>query len=100
MFKQVCGFLRSQSNQQNRSCTDQLELLRAIDFAIQETVLYLDAYPNSSEALAYYHKLIEQRTQVAEYYERHCGPLTFYGNVSKNSWDWTASPWPWEVDAN
>ena len=89
-------------NQNNNGsvCTDRLDLLRAIDFAIQETVLYLDAYPNCAEALAYYPKLIEQRRQVAEHYEPSSGPLTFYGNVSQTSWDWTTNPWPWEFDAN
>jgi spore coat protein JB len=94
---------RMQRNQQscnNGDCKERLALLRAIDFAIQETVLYLDAYPNCAEALAYYHKLIEERRQVMEYYEQKCGPLTFYGNVSKSSWDWTDGPWPWEADAN
>ena len=82
------------------SCPEMLELLRALDFAIQETVLYLDAYPNNQEALEYYHKLIQQRTQVCEHYEKSCGPLTMYGNKSNTSWDWIRSPWPWEADAN
>ena len=81
-------------------CKDALDLLQALDFAINETVLYLDAYPNSSQALAYYHKLIEQRMQVLKHYEMSCGPLTMYGNTSTTSWDWINQPWPWEADAN
>lgn len=84
----------------SKPCKEQMNLLRAIDFAIQETVLYLDAYPNCQKALAYYHKLIEQRRQVMEYYEQNCGPITMYGNRSNNSWDWISDPWPWEADAN
>lgn len=87
-------------NQQNRSCKAQLDSLRALDFAIQETVLYLDAYPQCGEALEYYHALIAQREKVASAYEKGCGPLTIYGNRSRNSWDWVAGPWPWEADAN
>ena len=90
---------RSENNAQ-KICKDELDLLRALDFAIQETVLYLDAYPDSHEALEYYHRLIEQREQVCKHYESTCGPLTIYGNVSKNSWDWTSNPWPWEAEAN
>ena len=49
-------------NQNHRSnCCRERESLRAINFAIQETVLYLDAYPCHPEALAYYHTLIEER---------------------------------------
>ena len=82
------------------ACNNQLALLRALDFAIQETVLYLDAYPDHPQALAYYHELIAQRREVAERYEKGCGPLTFMGNRSRTSWDWVEGPWPWEADAN
>ena len=75
-------------------------MLQAIDFAIQETVLYLDAYPDHAEALKYYHALMDQRNQIAAAYEKQCGPLTMYGNQSRNSWDWISGPWPWEIDAN
>ena len=87
-------------NQQDRNCKSQLENLRALDFAIVETGLYLDAYPQSREALEYYHALIAQREKLAAAYERGCAPLTVYGNRSKTSWDWVAGPWPWEADAN
>lgn len=88
------------SNQQNRSCREQMNTLRALDFAIQETALYLDAYPQHLEALEYYHALIAQREKVAAAYESSCGPLTIYGNRSRKSWDWVNGPWPWEADAN
>jgi hypothetical protein len=93
---------RMQRNSQmgGSSCKERMDLLRTVDFAIQETVLYLDAYPNCSEALDYYHKLIAQRREILEHYEKNCGPITMYGNESKSSWDWIASPWPWEADAN
>lgn len=87
-------------NQQDRNCKSQLENLRALDFAIVETGLYLDAYPQSREALEYYHALIAQREKLAAAYEKGCAPLTVYGNRSKTSWDWVAGPWPWEADAN
>lgn len=74
------------------------EQLRALDFAIQETVLYLDAYPDCREALNYYHELLRQRKEIAEDYEDRIGPLTVYGNRSKDSWDWIAGPWPWQSD--
>ncbi len=82
------------------SCDKQLAALRALDFAIQETVLYLDAYPNCAEALQYYHTLIAEREQAMAAYETSCAPLTIYGNKSTTSWDWTSAPWPWEPDAN
>lgn len=95
--------LRSMNHNQNNcrgGCRDEKNMLRALDFAIQETVLYLDAYPENQQALKYYHELLAQREQVMESYEKNCGPLTIYGNMSRNSWDWVEGPWPWEADAN
>ena len=80
--------------------SDDMKMLRAIDFAIQETVLFLDAYPEDRQALAYYHKLMEQRAQLLAAYEKTNGPVSMYGNHSRTSWDWIEDPWPWEPDAN
>ncbi len=77
-----------------------LKKIRQIDFALQETVLYLDAYPNNQRALAYYQKMKAAREKMIAEYEANCGPLTMYGNNSHTSWDWTQGPWPWEADAN
>ena len=74
--------------------------LRQVDFALAELVLYLDAYPNTSEALAYYHKLKERRAALTEEYEKSAGPLTAMGNMSHSSWDWTDTPFPWQYEAN
>jgi spore coat protein JB len=81
-------------------CKGDLQMLRALDFAIQETVLYLDAYPENKQALAYYHKLIRERGELMAIYEKNCGPLSIYGNTNHGSWDWVEGPWPWEPDAN
>ena len=81
-------------------CKKQMQMIRALDFAIQETVLYLDAYPNNRQALDYYHRLIEERRTAMGEYERECGPVTMYGNTDKEHWSWIDSPWPWESDAN
>jgi len=88
-------------NMYDRSgCCEVREKLRAIDFALVETTLYLDAYPDSCEALAYYHKLLAERHALAESYTQICGPLTKRDNTSQTSWQWVKTPWPWELDAN
>ncbi len=81
-------------------CREYLETLRALDFALVETALYLDAYPDHPEALSYYHALIAEKEKVASAYEKACGPMTIYSNRSRTSWDWVKGPWPWEPDAN
>lgn len=83
----------------DRGCRAILDHLRAVDFALTETVMYLDAYPNCREAMDFYRKLVAERKQLVDTYESQCGPLTMYGN-DKNGWEWAQGPWPWEAEAN
>lgn len=86
-------------NNGGNQCRSMMSRIRAVDFALNETVLYLDAYPDSVEAMKYYQKLVKERARLMDSYQGQCGPLTMYGNQS-NSWDWIRGPWPWEPDAN
>ena len=72
--------------------------LQAIDFALQDTVLYLDAYPDDADALDYYHSLLGARAGILASRPKNL-PLTAYDNTGA-TWDWINSPWPWEIDAN
>lgn len=82
------------------SCRQLMQSLRVVDFALEDTVMYLDAYPDSRAALDYYQKLRARRDALVEEYETNCGPLTAFGNRSQTSWDWINDPFPWEYDAN
>lgn len=89
-------------NQQNGQIRPS-ELSRQIDaveFALVETILYLDAYPENRRALEYYQTLLSERARLVEQYEKTVGPLTAYGNKNNTSWDWVKTPWPWETAAN
>lgn len=77
-----------------------MKKISMLDFAIAETVLYLDAYPECTAALDYYHRLIEQREAYAKEYQSKCGPITNQGVRSCDGWSWVKGPWPWEYDAN
>ena len=79
-----------------KALTDQL---RKIDFAIYETVLYLDAYPDCARALSYYNELMTERCRIADAVNEACGPLTHRDNRG-GEWLWTKGPWPWQIDAN
>ena len=96
-----CGCERRTDVPIRRNCAECDALMRRLqklDFSIQETVLYLDAYPDCCEAKAYYHQLVKERCEVAKEYEEKCGPLNAMGNVSTTSWDWVDAPWPWHPD--
>ena len=72
--------------------------LQQLDFSIQETVLYLDAYPECCEALAYYRELVQKREALAKKYEESCGPLIAMGNGESREWNWIKTPWPWHLE--
>lgn len=84
----------------NNNCRALMDKIQKICFAIDETILYLDVYPCSRDALAYYHTLMSQKKMLIEEYEAKCGPLTAHGNKSTTNWDWVSGPWPWEYKAN
>lgn len=77
-----------------------MEQIRRVGFNIYETVLFLDVYPCSSEALAYLNKLKVRYAELVDQYETKFGPLTALGNRSNTEWRWIYTPWPWEYEAN
>ncbi len=91
---------RNNTGNHGSGCRQLMQNLRMTEFAMIDTILYLDAYPDSQEALDYYHKLHARRDALTEEYETNCGPLSAFGNRSKTTWDWTDEPFPWEYDAN
>ena len=96
-----CGCSNHNDNgQPSHACTELLAKIRAVDFALYELVLYLDAYPDCQDALDMYHKLLCRQKELTAEYESACGPLTAFGNVSHTSWDWIDKPFPWDYSAN
>ena len=88
------------SPQMGKEHRELLHRLQTLDFSIYDTVLYLDAYPDSKDALAYYNKLMaERRALIEALSESHDFPLTAFDNKGEK-WEWIDSPWPWEALAN
>ena len=56
---------RGVNNRNSNGCKTLQKRLQMIDFALADTILYLDAYPECSQALEYYHILLEQKDEVA-----------------------------------
>ncbi len=82
----------------NADRNDPLWNLQQIDFAINETKLYLDVYPDCTAAGDYIKMLREKRAILAEEYESKHGMLTMYGVCGKSNDK--CSPAPWEYCAN
>lgn len=75
-----------------------MQKIRSYDFAIYETVLFLDTHPKNQKALKYYTKLRNERNVLIAEYEKAFGPITTSGNMNEMCWDWIKGPWPWEGD--
>ena len=73
-----------------------LKELQIYSFASHEAQLYLDAYPDCKEALAYYNKFKKMEYQIKNEYEAKYGPLTI--PYEAKAWNWTDGPWPWQLD--
>ena len=96
------SFLNCNSNPSPAgNCKQKLKKLQAIDFSIAEIILYLNAYPKSTEAIKYFKMLKEEREKLlAEMKADGCPPITAQSADPNSEWDWTNAPWPWEPEAN
>ena len=81
-----------------RERTELLKKIQEVGFSLLDTNLYLDAYPSSREAMAYYEELSEKYDGLVDLYEEKFGPLT-PKSTSERGWNWINSPWPWETEA-
>ena len=72
-----------------------LRRLQTIQFALHETILYLDGHPNNSQAMEYYKNMQSQyQTAYKEFVSKY-GPLNA-NEVTGDTWSWINHPWPWE----
>ena len=75
-----------------------LRNVQAAQFALLETVLYLDGHPCNRQALAHYQRYRQQYQKAREEYQAKFGPLRNDEVEEGASWSWIASPWPWEKE--
>ena len=72
--------------------------VQALDFAIIEAAMYLDAHPEDKKAMEYYQKMLKERNAAVEEYQNAYGPLTIFANKDDARWQWVKGPWPWELE--
>ena len=75
----------------------QLEEIQAIDFVIDELVLYLDTHPTDQNAIQQYNHFALYSKQIKQKFEESFGPLQKGSvNIQQDYWAWSG-PWPWQV---
>lgn len=76
----------------------ELQTIQAIDFVLVELTLYLDTHPNDLEALKQFNSTAQKSAELHTSFENRFGPLRQFGqSYSLYPWQWTESPWPWQV---
>jgi spore coat protein JB len=79
------------------------KLLRKIqseDFALYESVLFLDGHPRDEAALSFYNAHRDTLEKLKLEYTQKYGPLTIYDVRGTDCFRWIDNPWPWEKEAN
>jgi spore coat protein JB len=85
----------------NADCKAMARRLQAVEFSMYDTMLYLDIYPECSEALALYGKLREERDALRASLAKRCRrPVSACETDVEQGWSWIDSPWPWDTAAN
>ena len=74
-----------------------LREIMALNFAVNDLVLYLDTHPTDSQAICKHNEYVEEVTKLKKEYQKNYGPLTI--NFTSDTWDWIDEPWPWERGA-
>jgi len=73
-----------------------MKQIQAYCFAAYDALLFLDAYPNSKEALSFYNKNKKLEQRAVQEYEAKYGPIKMPSDTA--SWEWTNGPWPWQLE--
>ena len=71
--------------------------VQTAQFALIETVLYLDTHPYDCEAMKALEKYREKYAEAVEKYEESCGAL-YAASISDIPYDWVKTPFPWETE--
>jgi len=76
-----------------------LNMLMAIDFAVDDLGLYLTTHREDQDALELYWSYIRAAREAREKYEAANGPLE-QTDITEGSYQWLNDPWPWDEGGN
>lgn len=93
-YSQVYNNVTGERSLQDNNMQSLATIIQQLDFAIQDSVLYLDVYPTCQEAISYIAGLNDKRAEAVATYESMYGPLTMYGIKKGQNND----PWPWQYN--
>ena len=72
--------------------------IQAYNFAVLETILYLDTHPTDQNVLDLHNQLAAEYNELVHKYQRQYGPIYSYYPDADYPWQWINEPWPWEIE--
>ena len=75
-----------------------MKRVQMYDFAMEDTILFLDTHPTNQMALDFYNATRKSYMEAAADYEEQFGPLSAEDVNIENKWTWVNTPWPWEME--
>ncbi|MFW5991949.1 MAG: spore coat protein CotJB [Halanaerobiaceae bacterium] len=85
----------------NRNNPVNLPLLRQVmeyNFAVLETVLYLNTHPEDNTVLNLHNRFAREYMNLVKDYQRNYGLLFADYPNAELPWQWIDEPWPWEIE--
>lgn len=77
--------------------SDLLLAIQKYNFYAVELNLYLDNFPNCTDAQEDLKVISQKLNDLICEYEEHYGPFTNFGHSNSNDIEkWLCEPWPWE----
>lgn len=75
-----------------------MKRVQMYDFAMEDTILFLDTHPTNQMALDFYNATRQSYMEAVADYEEQFGPLSAEDVNIENKWTWVNTPWPWEME--
>lgn len=74
--------------------------IQKLTFASLDIGLYLDIYPNDSNAIRVFKNYNKELEKEIKNFESIYGPLESKCDTEGNEYDWIKNPWPWNKGGN
>jgi spore coat protein JB len=77
---------------------DLLQEIRELQFAVIETILYLNTHPRDRNVLELHNDLARSLMNKMHRYQEEYGPLVPTYPEADYPWQWINEPWPWQIE--
>ncbi|MDI3548607.1 MAG: spore coat protein [Halanaerobiales bacterium] len=85
-------------DRRGRINVEMLKEIMQLNFAVLETVLYLNTHPTDQTVLDLHNDLAERLARREMEYQKLYGPLYPTYPEADYPWQWIDEPWPWEIE--